>query len=70
MDTDTRPDLVDRVHPDSVFSISEASRYAKTCRTALYEQIRLKKLIARKRGRRTLILRSDLDAWLHSLPKV
>ncbi len=30
--------------------------------------IRDGKLKAKKYGRRTLVLRTDLDAWLHSLP--
>jgi len=39
-------------------------------RSGLYQAIREGKLIARKRGHRTLILATDLRAWLESLPRM
>jgi hypothetical protein len=34
----------------------------------LYEQIKAQRLIARKVGRKTVILAQDYQAWLESLP--
>lgn len=37
-------------------------------RTNFYEQVKAKKLRARKLGKRTLILRADAEEWAQSLP--
>jgi hypothetical protein len=37
-------------------------------RTYLYEEINSGRLRAIKRGRRTIIMSNDLDAWLRNLP--
>jgi len=49
-------------------SVDEAARRADTCRDKIYGAINAGKLRARKNGRRTLILASDLEAFLNDLP--
>jgi len=57
--------------PDPVaFSIIDAARAAGVGRSTIYENINSGALKARKAGRRTLILRADLQAWLDSFPAV
>jgi excisionase family DNA binding protein len=48
----------------------EAARLAGCGRTTLYTAIASGALKARKLGRRTLIHRDDLTAWLESLPTI
>jgi excisionase family DNA binding protein len=57
-------------HKPLSYSIAEARSVTGLGRTTLYEAIRSGKLRARKHGRRTLILRSDLADWLATLPTV
>jgi excisionase family DNA binding protein len=49
------------------YSIAEACEVARIDRTSIYEAINSGKLIARKNGRRTVILSDDLRRWLQSL---
>jgi excisionase family DNA binding protein len=49
-------------------SIDDAARLANMCRTVCYQEIRSGRLVARKIGRRTVILRADFDRWLGALP--
>jgi excisionase family DNA binding protein len=51
-------------------TIPQACAAASTGRTVLYREISDGRLRAIKRGRRTLILRSDLHRWLESLPEM
>ena len=50
------------------YSIAEASEVSRIGRTSIYEAINSRDLIARKNGRRTVILADDLRRWLQSLP--
>jgi len=50
------------------YSIAEASEVAGIGRTSIYEAINSGELIARKNGRRTVILSDDLRRWLQGLP--
>jgi excisionase family DNA binding protein len=51
-------------------SVEDAVRIANIGRTKLYELIGDGSLPARKCGRRTVILISDLEALLHGLPQI
>jgi hypothetical protein len=53
-----------------VYTVSEACAASRSGRTALYEAIRSGALVARKRGRRTLILADDLRRWIDGHPAV
>jgi excisionase family DNA binding protein len=62
---------VHNVHNEGVIAVSveTASKIANIGRTKLYALIGDGALPARKCGRRTLILVSDLQALLHNLPR-
>jgi excisionase family DNA binding protein len=49
------------------YSIAQACEVANFGRTSIYEAINSGELIARKNGRRTVILSDDLRRWLQSL---
>lgn len=48
--------------------ISEACAASRIGRTSVYDAIKRGDLRAKKRGKSTLILESDLRRWLESLP--
>jgi len=50
------------------YTIAEACEAARIGRTSIYDAIKSCKLIARKNGRRTVILAEDLRLWLQDLP--
>jgi excisionase family DNA binding protein len=50
------------------YSVAEAAVHADVCRDYIYTAIRNGSLRARKAGRRTLILRADLETFLEELP--
>ncbi len=50
------------------FSPAQAAEAAGVGRTFLFEEIRCRRLIARKAGRRTLIEAEELQRWIRSLP--
>lgn len=57
-------------HPAIALSPHEVARLAGCGRTTVYSAIADGTLKARKLGRRTLIHRDDLMAWLDSLPTI
>jgi excisionase family DNA binding protein len=55
--------------PPAAYSINEACEVIGLGRDGVYRAISEGKLRARKFGKRTLILRGDLDAFLQALPE-
>lgn len=66
MPSDNQSDVVHSL----ALSLHEAARLAGCGRSTLYSAIAAGSLKARKLGRRTLIRRDDLMAWLDSLPTI
>lgn len=54
----------------TAFSVTEVAAHTGVCRDAIYGAIRAGQLKAKKFGRRTIILRSDLEDYLRSLPEL
>ena len=50
-------------------TVEEAAYAAKVSRSELYRALQRGDLMAKKQGRRTLILRADLQSYLDGLPK-
>lgn len=51
-------------------TVAEACAAARVGKTALYEAIASGALVARKRGRKTLVLPLDLEEWVRNLPSI
>jgi excisionase family DNA binding protein len=59
---------VDALIEPLALSIRDACAIACAGRTSIYEAIRDGKLVAHKRGRKTLIFPEDLKTWVKRLP--
>ena len=53
----------------AAYSIAEVCALTGLCRDTIYGAIRSGKLIARKHGRRTLVIERDLHRFLDDLPE-
>lgn len=51
-----------------VFSVNDFCQWACIGRTAFYAELKSGRLSAKKFGRRTIILKSEAERWLTSLP--
>jgi excisionase family DNA binding protein len=51
-----------------VLTLEETCEIARIGRSTLYRSLRSGALRARKIGKKTVVLREDLQAWLQSLP--
>jgi hypothetical protein len=51
-------------------TVSEFLRWASIGRTKFYAEVKAGRITLRKIGSKTVILRSDGEAWLQSLPVV
>jgi excisionase family DNA binding protein len=65
---------MDTIQPQAAgrtaFSIAEVLAQTGLGRDKLYQMINEQKLVARKCGRRTIVLASDLERFLKSLPAI
>ncbi len=52
------------------FTVKEACAVSRTGKTTLYGAIRRGDLVARKLGKKTLILEGDLRRWIEQLPTI
>jgi excisionase family DNA binding protein len=66
------PDLQTTIEHDAdgAFRVEEFCRRFGVGRTTVYEEINAGRLVAKKRGTRVLIERSEARRWFSNLPKV
>lgn len=55
--------------PQGAFTLDDFMAFARIGRTKTYQEISEGRLKIRKLGRKTLILRTDAEAWLNALPE-
>ena len=63
MQTSTQPESV----PKLAYAINELQAVTSLSRSTIYVAISQGDLVARKKGKRTIVLKTDLDAWLGGL---
>jgi hypothetical protein len=59
---------VNQTEPRAAYSIPEIMIQTGLGRDCVYKNIRARKLIAKKIGRRTIVLAADLQRFLEALP--
>jgi hypothetical protein len=59
---------IEIVVPPAAMNVSEFCAWACIGRTKMYAEAKAGRLILRKIGTKTVILRSDAEGWLRSLP--
>ena len=50
------------------YGVDDVVRVSGVGRSTVYQQIKPGRLVARKIGKRTVVLKADLNAWLNNLP--
>jgi Helix-turn-helix domain len=60
----------DTTSSTAAYSIADVMARVPIGRDSIYKAIREKRLIARKNGKRTIILASDLGTFLRALPQM
>lgn len=66
--TETTKAEDNRSIPQAAFTVDEFCKRNDMCRATFYTLLKSGQLKAKKRGARTLVLASDEQAWLNSLP--
>ncbi len=62
------PDRIASPPLPAAMTVPEFCQWARSGRTAVYREIKAGRLVLRKVGAKSLILTSDAEAWLRSLP--
>lgn len=69
MDISTQEKPVIVPENSGAFTVEEFLAWARIGRTRAYDEIAAGRLKIKKFGRKTLIARSDAEAWLNALPE-